>query len=32
VGVGEKPEDITLFKPDEFVDALFDDLDGSSGK
>ncbi len=32
VGVGEKPEDITLFKPDEFVDALFDDLDGSAGK
>jgi fused signal recognition particle receptor len=26
VGVGEKPEDLTLFVPDEFVDALFDDL------
>lgn len=26
VGVGEKPEDLTLFVPDDFVDALFDDL------
>ncbi|REK05472.1 MAG: signal recognition particle-docking protein FtsY [Planctomycetota bacterium] len=26
VGVGEKPEDLTLFVPDEFVDALFADL------
>jgi fused signal recognition particle receptor len=25
VGVGEQPEDIALFVPDEFVDALFDD-------
>jgi fused signal recognition particle receptor len=26
VGVGEKAEDLTLFIPDDFVDALFDDL------
>ncbi len=26
VGVGERPEDLTLFLPDDFVDALFDDL------
>lgn len=26
VGVGERPEDLTLFVPDDFVDALFDDL------
>jgi fused signal recognition particle receptor len=26
VGVGERPEDLTLFVPDEFVEALFDDL------
>lgn len=26
VGVGEKPEDLTLFVPDDFVDALFEDL------
>jgi fused signal recognition particle receptor len=29
VGVGEKPEDLTLFSPDEFVDALFSDLTGA---
>jgi fused signal recognition particle receptor len=28
VGVGEKPEDLAPFVPDEFVDALFDDLTG----
>ena len=26
VGVGEKAEDLTLFEPDPFVDALFEDL------
>ncbi|MCC6491519.1 MAG: signal recognition particle-docking protein FtsY [Pirellulales bacterium] len=26
VGVGEKAEDLALFQPDEFVDALFDDI------
>ena len=26
VGVGEKPEDLAIFSPDEFVDALFEDL------
>jgi len=26
VGVGEGPEDLALFDPDQFVDALFDDL------
>ncbi|MBI3836579.1 MAG: signal recognition particle-docking protein FtsY [Planctomycetia bacterium] len=26
VGVGERPEDLTLFVPDEFVEALFEDL------
>ena len=26
VGVGEKPEDLTLFVPDDFVEALFEDL------
>jgi fused signal recognition particle receptor len=26
VGVGEKPEDLALFKPEEFVDALFADI------
>ncbi|MGA2031317.1 MAG: signal recognition particle-docking protein FtsY [Thermoguttaceae bacterium] len=26
IGVGEKTEDIALFEPDPFVDALFDDL------
>ena len=29
VGVGERAEDLTLFVPDDFVDALFDDLVGS---
>jgi fused signal recognition particle receptor len=28
VGVGEKPEDLALFVPDEFVEALFDELQG----
>src|SRR6185312_13962721 len=28
VGVGEQPEDLTLFVPDDFVDALFADLLG----
>jgi fused signal recognition particle receptor len=32
VGVGEKPEDLALFKPDEFVDALFADIDGEPPK
>lgn len=27
VGVGEKAEDLALFKPEEFVDALFADID-----
>lgn len=27
VGVGEKPEDLALFKPDEFVEALFADME-----
>ena len=27
VGVGEKAEDLALFEPDPFVDALFDELD-----
>jgi fused signal recognition particle receptor len=27
VGVGEKPEDLALFKPEEFVEALFADID-----
>ncbi len=26
VGVGEQPEDLTLFVPDDFVEALFEDL------
>ena len=26
IGVGEKPEDLALFVPDEFVEALFDEL------
>jgi fused signal recognition particle receptor len=29
VGVGERPEDLTLFVPDDFVDALFEDLVGA---
>jgi fused signal recognition particle receptor len=28
VGVGERPEDLTLFVPDDFVEALFEDLAG----
>ena len=28
VGVGEKPEDLALFEPDRFVDALFEDMRG----
>jgi fused signal recognition particle receptor len=30
VGVGERPEDLTLFIPDEFVDGLFEDLSGDA--
>ncbi len=30
VGVGERPEDLTLFVPDDFVEALFEDLLGGS--
>jgi len=26
IGVGEQPEDLALFKPNEFVDALFADI------
>ncbi|MCE9556287.1 MAG: signal recognition particle-docking protein FtsY [Planctomycetes bacterium] len=26
IGVGEQPEDLALFSPDEFVDALFEDV------
>jgi fused signal recognition particle receptor len=29
IGVGEQPEDIAIFRPDAFVDALFDDMKGS---
>jgi fused signal recognition particle receptor len=29
VGVGEKPEDLAPFVPDEFVDALFDEVTGT---
>ena len=28
IGVGEKPEDLALFEPDPFVDALFDEITG----
>jgi fused signal recognition particle receptor len=28
IGVGEQVEDLALFNPDEYVDALFDDLEG----
>ena len=28
IGVGEKAEDLALFEPDDFVEALFDDLAG----
>ncbi len=31
VGVGEKMEDLALFNPGEFVDALFEDLDDHRG-
>jgi fused signal recognition particle receptor len=30
VGVGEKAEDLAVFRPDEFVDAMFEGLAGSS--
>jgi fused signal recognition particle receptor len=30
IGVGEKSEDITPFAPDQFIDALFDDLSDES--
>jgi fused signal recognition particle receptor len=30
VGVGERPEDLTLFVPDDFVEALFEDLVGTA--
>jgi fused signal recognition particle receptor len=30
IGVGEKPEDLALFVPDEFVEALFDELHSRS--
>ncbi|MEN6497806.1 MAG: hypothetical protein ABFD16_26200 [Thermoguttaceae bacterium] len=26
VGVGETPDDLALFEPDPFVDALFEDM------
>jgi fused signal recognition particle receptor len=26
IGVGEKAEDLALFEPDKFVDALFEDM------
>ena len=29
VGVGERPEDLALFVPDDFVEALFEDLAGA---
>jgi len=32
VGVGERPEDLTLFVPDKFVDALFEDLETAAAK
>ena len=31
VGVGEKADDLARFRPDDFVDALFEGLDGTSG-
>jgi fused signal recognition particle receptor len=31
VGVGEKAEDLAEFKPDDFVDALFDEVTGADG-
>ena len=30
IGVGEKPEDLAPFVPDEFVDALFDEVTGGA--
>jgi signal recognition particle subunit SRP54 len=30
IGVGEKSEDLSLFVPDQFVDALFDEVTGES--
>ena len=32
VGVGEKAEDLTLFEPDDFVEALFEDLVGAGAR
>jgi fused signal recognition particle receptor len=32
VGVGEKAEDLAEFKPDEFVDALFDEISGKGNE
>ena len=29
IGVGEQPQDLALFNPDEFLDALFADLSGT---
>jgi len=28
IGVGEKSEDLAPFQPDQFVDALFDEVSG----
>jgi fused signal recognition particle receptor len=30
IGVGEKSEDLAPFMPDQFVDALFDEVTGES--
>ena len=30
IGVGEKSEDLAPFVPDQFVDALFDEVTGES--
>ncbi len=32
VGIGERPEDLATFVPDEFVEALFDDLSGKPAR
>jgi fused signal recognition particle receptor len=32
VGVGEKAEDLAEFKPDAFVDALFDEITGKDSE
>ena len=32
VGVGEKAEDLALFQPEEFVDALFADIEAPAPK